>query len=258
MSLGENAASFLRRISGKPPKTAAVILAGGSGTRMGGGEKAKQWLPILGEPVIVHTIRAFEECDVIEELVLVSRREDMKELVSLVKAHRFRKVKRVVAGGENRQESARLGLEAIGDDMQYIAIHDACRCLITPDMIEKVVKEAHLLKAACAGTPVTDTIKHVGHAAFVKETPPREEYWAAQTPQVFRTSLYRCAAYSAKRYGWVGTDDASLVERAGQTVRMVDCGRENIKITYLCDLAVAEAILLERRAKKNETKEDER
>ena len=180
----------------------------------------------------------------------------MKELAALVKKHRFGKVKRVVAGGETRQDSARLGLEALGDDVKYIAIHDACRCLVTPEMIDSVVKEAHVMKAACAGTPVTDTVKHVSASAFVKETPPREEYWVAQTPQVFRVSLYRCAAYSAKRYGWVGTDDASLVERAGQTVRMVDCGRENIKITFPCDLGMAEAVLAARRAKKSEAKEE--
>lgn len=248
--------SLLWRLTGHHPRTAAIVLAGGSGSRMQREDGVtKQRMLLCGEPVIVHTLRAFEACEVIDEIVVVSRREDIPHLQAIFKQYPFSKLTRIAVGGKTRQVSARLGLEAVCRGTKFVAIHDAVRCLITPEDIQRVVKEAYRFRAACAGTPLVDSLKKVRPTGFVEETPDRSQYWLAQTPQVFAEPLYRSAAYTGKKYGWEATDDSSLVERLGQGVRMVDCGRENLKITLPGDLKIAEAILEERRRASQEEME---
>ena len=240
----------LRAVNGKfRPRTAAVILAGGVGARMQreAGE-TKQLLSVAGAPVVIHSVLAFENSPYIDEIVLVTRAEEKERLKALLAKYNVQKVAKIVLGGETRQQSAENGFNAISSGMKFVAIHDAARCLITPEMIGKVISASYANRAASAGTPVTDTVKEVDANGYVLNTPDRASLWAAQTPQVFETSLYRVAIEMAKREGYAVTDDNMLVERLGQTVKMVDCGEENIKITTPKDLILAEAFLRKRRS----------
>lgn len=234
------------------PKTAAVILAGGSGTRMKNTEGlTKQMLLLDGIPVLVHSALAFQKCEYIDEIVLVARKDEMQTVRTLMAEYKITKLSRIVSGGETRQQSARKGLNAISDKAKYIAIHDAARCLITPGMIADVVAAAYANRAASAGTSVTDTVKEVTREGYIKGTVDRRTVYLAQTPQVFDANLYRAAVYTAKEEDAAATDDNLLVEGLGQAIRMVDCGKENIKITTEIDMLFAEAILAARKGKKN-------
>ena len=130
---------------------------------------------------------------------------------------------------------------------KFIAIHDAARCLITDELIDKVCQGAYTNDAAILAIKATDTVKIADRKAFIESTPDREYAWQAQTPQVFKTKLYRAAAYTAFKQGFEGTDDNSLVEFIKHPIRLVECGSQNIKITVREDLAIAEAILNERK-----------
>ncbi len=241
----------LRAVNGRfRPRTAAVILAGGVGSRMQRetGE-TKQLLSVCGVPVLIHSVLAFERSPYIDEIVLVTRKEEVARVKALVASYGVQKVTKIVLGGDTRQKSAENGLNALSSAMKFVAIHDAARCLITAEMIGKVVSAAYAHRAASAGTPVTDTVKEIDINGFVVNTPNRASLWAAQTPQVFQSTLYRVAVETAKKEGFSATDDNMLVERLGQTVKMVDCGAENIKITTPKDLVLAEAILKSRSKK---------
>ncbi|MBQ8908253.1 MAG: 2-C-methyl-D-erythritol 4-phosphate cytidylyltransferase [Clostridia bacterium] len=241
----------LRAVNGKfRPRTAAIILAGGEGLRMQtqNGE-TKQMRYVDGKPVVVHSLLAFERSPYIDEIVLVTRKEEKERIKTWLAEYKIGKVSKIVLGGDTRQKSAENGLDAISPSMKFVAIHDAARCLITPEMIGKVISAAYAHRAASAGAPVTDTVKETDVNGYVLKTPDRATLWAAQTPQVFQTSLYRVAVETAKKASFAATDDNMLVERLGQTVKMVDCGRENIKITTPVDLILAEAILENRRKK---------
>lgn len=248
MSITETANRVFRFLKRKKrPKTAAVILAAGLGTRMKGAEgQTKQLLTLGGKPLFMHSVLAFDASAYIDELVLVVRREEYREVRRILKGYRLKKPLRLTVGGETRQASARRGLDAISDAMEYIAVHDAARCLITPDMIGDVVTAAYANRAASAGTPVTDTIKQVSKDGYVERTIDRATLYSAQTPQAFECKLYRAATYVAMDKKQSVTDDNMLVELLGQTVKMVDCGSENIKVTTQEDLSLARVILRKR------------
>jgi len=237
---------LLDKVISKRGKTAAVILAAGRAERFGGG---KQFARILGVPVLARTILAFDSCTVIDEIVIVASAEDVPMCRELVTRYAFKKVKCVVAGGETRFESALRGFEATSPDISYVAIHDGARCLILPEQIERVCREAYRHRAAAVATPALDTVKIADKNGFISETTDRERVWLAGTPQVFYANLYRAAAYTAKEADFSATDDAMLAERIGFKVKLVDIGRDNIKITYPADIAIAEAILKERKRK---------
>ena len=245
MSLTEKAIRILRFLSGhRRPKTAAVILAAGLGTRMKGEDgKTKQLLTLDGKPLFMHSVFAFDASAYIDELVLVVRKEEFREVRRILKGYKLKKSLRLTVGGETRQISARRGLDVISEKMDFIAIHDAARCLVTPEMIADVVTAAHANLAASAGTPVTDTIKQVSKDGYVEKTIDRSTLYRAQTPQVFECKLYRAATYVALEKKKTVTDDNMLVELLGQTVKMVDCGSENIKVTTKEDLSLARIIL---------------
>lgn len=237
-------AAVLKAVAGKPdPKyfTSAVIVAAGSSTRMGGG--SKQFAELCGIPVIVHTLRAFESTPCIHEIVVVAKKTELDVYRELIKAYSLTKITAVVEGGKTRQESVRLGLDAVDPKSAYIAISDGARCLLTEEMITRVCRNAYLHGAATAATRATDTVKLESRQAFIESTTDRRRTWQAQTPQVFQTNLYRAAAYTALESKFEGTDDNSLVEEIDYPVKLVDCGRENIKITTPVDLYIAEAIL---------------
>ncbi len=240
--------SLLRLSMGKlRPRTGAVILAAGSGTRMGTeGGLTKQLMLLDGVPVLVRSIRAFDACEYIDEIVIVARREERKEVALLVKEYNLRKVVRIVSGGATRRLSALRGLEALSEKCKFIAIHDAARCLVTPAMIADVAATAYATRAASAACASHDTIKIVNRNMQVIETPDRSTVYRAQTPQIFDINLYRTAAYSANTNGVEATDDNRLVERVGHAVKLVDTSEENIKLTTPLDLAIAEVILRRR------------
>ncbi len=231
----------------KKKHLAAVILAAGSNTRMGGNVK-KQMLPILGKTVLWRTLSAFEGCELVDSIILAVHKDDREYIIDKI-APEFKKIKKVIVGGNTRAESARLCFEALPEDTTHVAIHDGARCLITPEMISKVVLKAFECGAATAGSYVTDTVKLVSEDGFVETTIPREKVFMASTPQVFLTEVYKKALSSTNDVCQI-TDDNMLVEALGTKISAVDLGRENIKITTPSDIEYAEYILSKREVDK--------
>ena len=218
----------------------AVIVAAGSASRMGGIDKVMA--PLKGEPMIVHTVRAFQTCDAIAEIVIVTR-EDLIVPISKLTAG-FHKVTTVVCGGSSRQESVALGMNALSDKCELAAIQDGARPLVTWELIDRVVRAAHAYNAAIPVIPVKDTIK-VCNSALVVSTPDRSTLRAVQTPQVFDFDLLRGALKQAEIDGAEVTDDCSAVERLGMTVKTVEGDERNLKVTTPIDLKFAEMLMEE-------------
>ena len=222
----------------------AIIVAGGSGSRMGS-DKTKQMMELEGMPVVVRTLLAFESTPSIKDIVIVAKAEEKDIYKEFIQKYSLKKIRRVVVGGDTRQKSVLNGFKAISDDCDFVAIHDGARCLITPENIEKVLYEARCHEAASAAAPAKDTVKITNSDGFVVSTPNRARVWMAQTPQIFRSDLYRAAAFYALRLGFEATDDNALVEFLGSKVKMVDCGYRNIKITTPEDIHIARVLLKE-------------
>ena len=238
----------LRAVSGSPhPKnfTSAVIAAAGSSTRFGG-EQTKQMTSVCGEPLIVHTLRAFEACECIHEIIIVAKKDEIEAYDALRERYGFSKISAVIAGGYTRQDSVLRGLDAVHKKSKYIAISDGARCLVTPEQIELVCRAAYKYHAATAAHNSTDTVKIADSKGFIESTADRSTVWLAQTPQVFKTKLYRAAAYTALKKGFDGTDDNMLVENIKHPIRLVECGAQNIKITTRDDMVFAEAVIRRR------------
>ena len=174
------------------------------------------------------------------------RKEDAESYKELVCQNGFKKVGCIVIGGETRQSSALRGFKHISEKANFVAIHDGARCLVTPEIIEKVIFEAAKFNAATAASRVTDTVKIADQDGFVSKTIDRNCVWNVQTPQVFEVKLYKACAYNAKEKGFEATDDCMLVESAGFKVKLVDTGKDNIKITVKDDITLAEHILSKR------------
>ena len=218
----------------------AVIVAAGSASRMGGIDKVMAQL--RGEPMIVHTVRAFQTCDAIAEIVIVTRPDLILPITRLTSG--FDKVTTVVAGGSSRQESVSLGMNALSDKCELAAIQDGARPLVTWQLIDRVVRAAHAHNAAIPVIPVKDTIK-VCNSALVVNTPDRATLRAVQTPQVFDFDLLRGALKKAAEDGAEVTDDCSAVERLGMSVRIVEGDERNLKVTTPLDLKLAEMLMEE-------------
>ncbi|PKN19868.1 MAG: bifunctional 2-C-methyl-D-erythritol 4-phosphate cytidylyltransferase/2-C-methyl-D-erythritol 2,4-cyclodiphosphate synthase [Deltaproteobacteria bacterium HGW-Deltaproteobacteria-6] len=227
-------------------KTAAIIPAGGSGRRLGGGI-AKQYLLLDSLPVLVHTIRVFQKSDVISEIVLVVPQDDIAYVrKQIVEKYDLTKVAAVVAGGNERQDSVRNGLRAIAVQCDVVMVHDGVRPFVTEAMIAQVAAAAFDGGAASMGVKAKDTIKETTDENMVTGTLPRRNLWQTQTPQAFQYGLLCRAFEAAARDKFYGTDDASLVERTGAKVRMIAGSYGNIKITTPEDLLVAEALMMEK------------
>ena len=218
----------------------AVIVAAGSASRMGGIDKILA--PLGGEPVIRRSVRTFQECDAVQEIVIVTASEKLEEVARLCGG--FPKVRAVIAGGKTRPESVMLGLNALSEKAQLAAIHDGARPLVTWQVIDRAIRAANSYGAAAPAVPVKDTIKVVT-GGIVKNTPDRATLQAVQTPQVFDIDLLRGALKKAETDGATVTDDCSAVERLGLTVKIVEGDERNIKVTTPMDLKIAELLLEE-------------
>ena len=218
--------------------TGAVIVAAGNASRMGGIDKVMA--PLKGEPMILRTVRAFQNCDPIREIVIVTRPDLIVPIMDL--CHDFSKVRMVVAGGSTRTESVENGLRSLSDQVELVAVHDGARPLITWQVIDRTVRAANTYYAAAPAIPVKDTIKVVT-GGIIQATPDRSKLRAVQTPQVFDKDLLRGALQKAKEDGAELTDDCSAVERLGMSVRIVEGDERNIKVTTPLDLQIAELFL---------------
>lgn len=218
----------------------AVIVAAGNASRMEGIDKVMA--PLRGEPMIVRTVRAFQQCDAISEIVIVTRQDLLVAVSDL--CHGFEKVRAVIVGGENRQESVEAGLGALSDKVKLAAIHDGARPLVSWQVIDRTVRAANSYGAAAPAVPVKDTVKAVA-GGIVKETPDRSTLKAVQTPQVFDIDLLRAGLRKAADDQAQITDDCSAVERLGMSVKIVEGDEKNIKVTTPLDLKIAEAFLEE-------------
>ena len=248
-SIGKAVSSLLNLFSKKPRErgfTSAVILAAGSSTRMGEGV-SKQWLTLDGLPVIARTLLTFEECDCIDEIVLVVKADEFDHYSALKKEYKLKKLSTVVEGGADRQTSAKNGFLSVSDKAEFVAIHDGARCLITKEEIKSVCQAAYACDAAAAAARVTDTVKLVTATGFVEKTIDRNRVMMAQTPQVFRTAVYHAALAVAARDGVTVTDDCALVKNIEHPVRLVACSPDNFKLTVPEDVTRAEAILARRK-----------
>ena len=220
--------------------TTAIIVAAGDSTRMGY-KISKQLIPLCGRPAIEYTLRAFQSCDEIREIIVVARSQDINDIAHT--AFTFKKVMAVTAGGSNRAESVRKGIHAASKCTTHFAIHDGARMLITPEEILRVLHTAYETNAATLGTPVTDTVKVIGEDGNIVSTPDRSVLWAVQTPQVFEAGLYRRAIENAVANGLSVTDDCAMVEALGVPVKIVRGKYTNIKLTTPSDVVIAEALL---------------
>ena len=216
----------------------AVIVAAGTASRMGGIDKVMAELE--GEPMILRTVRTFQTCDAISEIVIVTREDLILPIMHLCVG--LEKVKAVVAGGSSRQESVERGLNALSNKVKLVAVQDGARPLITHAVIDRTVRAAHSYGAAAPAIPVKDTIKVVT-GGVVKETPDRKSLQAVQTPQVFDLAILKGALKKAKEDNAEVTDDCSAVERLGMSIKMVEGDERNIKVTTPMDLAIAKLLL---------------
>lgn len=220
--------------------TGAVIVAAGSASRMGGIDKVMA--PLKGEPMIVRTVRAFQECDCIREIVVVTRPDLIVPIMDL--CHDFSKLKIVLSGGNTRQASVEIGLGAMSDAIELVAVHDGARPLITWQVIDRAVRAANTYFAAAPAIPVKDTIKVV-QGGIIQNTPERRTLQAVQTPQCFDLELLKGALHQARLDQAELTDDCSAVERLGMSVKIVEGDERNIKVTTPLDLQIAELFLEE-------------
>ncbi len=221
----------------------AIIAAAGSGSRMASA-RPKQFLELAGKPIIFHTLKPFEECDSINEIIVVLPAEDSAGFLSMAGKLGLRKLTKVIPGGVTRADSVRRGLQAIrAATAEIVAVHDGVRPFVTVDEIEKTIAAARSNGAAILVAPATDTIKEVSEIGDVIRTIDRKQLRHALTPQCFRFDLLRRAFETVDVSDASITDESYLIEQLGERVSIVEGSASNMKITTKADLAVAEAML---------------
>jgi len=224
-------------------KVTVLIPAAGSGTRMASTAK-KQFLLLGGRPVLAHTLSRFEEIPEVTEVIPIVPEDEMENcLERCVDGQGLHKVRRVVPGGKQRQDSVYNGLKAADPDTDLVMVHDGVRPFVTSGLVNALIHSLDGCDGAILAVPAKDTLKEVGRDGFVRRTIDRESCYMVQTPQVFRYSVIMRAFASAYAEGHFATDEASLVERAGGVIRVVTGSYANIKITTPEDMILAEAIL---------------
>ncbi len=212
-----------------------------------GSATPKQFLILGGLPLLAHSLRTLEASESVSSIVLAAPQADLDYCTrDIVERYGFKKVRHIVAGGAERQDSVRLGLAAIGSEADIVLVHDAVRPFLTPEMITQVVAAAVKHGAAIVAIPMRDTVKRVGADGLIEETVDRKPLWLAQTPQAFKRALLEEAHEKALRNGMRATDDAQLVERLGHRVAIVEGSTDNVKVTRPEDLAMGESILAAR------------
>ncbi len=228
-------------------KTIAIIAAGGQGKRIEGvhpeGKLPKQFLMLKDKPILAHTADKFERCELVDEIVLVVP-EDYMEYCSqkIVDKYGFKKVRKAISGGKERQDSVYSGLKACPNNTSIVVIHDGVRPLISVDKISESIKICWEKNAVALAVPVKETVKRVEQGNIIT-TLNRERLWLTQTPQTFEYKLILEAHEKAKESNFIGTDDSALVERLGHEVTILEGDYKNIKITTMEDLQVAEKLL---------------
>ncbi|MGC6483116.1 MAG: 2-C-methyl-D-erythritol 4-phosphate cytidylyltransferase [Synechococcus sp.] len=222
-----------------------LIAAAGSGRRMGA-DRNKLLLPLLDRPVLAWTLHAALQAEAITWIGIMGQVSDREAITAIMAAAAplaSAKPMCWIEGGSTRQESVLRGLEGLPAEAKHVLIHDGARCLAEPALFNRCAQAVMAGDAVIAATPVTDTIKQVDPSGCIAATPDRSVLWAAQTPQGFAVDQLREGHAEACRRGWEVTDDASLYERLGWTVSVLDAGSANIKVTTPFDLVVAEAVL---------------
>lgn len=223
------------------PRCAALVVAAGSSSRMGGINKLFQ--PLEGMPVLARTLTALQNAQLVDEIIIATREEDLVEISKLCHTYGISKCTKVIRGGESRVHSALFAAMEASPDTELLAVHDGARPLVTPELIDRVITAAARCSAAAPAVPVKDTIKTVKDDGTIDTTLDRSVLRAVQTPQVFSADLLKAALQSAVDHDLPITDDCSAVERLGKVVFLVDGEEENIKITTPIDLILAEALL---------------
>lgn len=221
------------------PQAGVIVVAAGRGTRMGTKE-SKQFLFLQDKPIIVHTLEVFDRHPLISEIVLVTGEQDVDRCRAWVAEYGIKKQVKVIPGGAERQHSVYQGLLAVGTP--WVLVHDGVRPFVTSGQVTSCYEAAVKHGASILAVPVKDTVKQVDAAGRVTATPDRRSLWAIQTPQAFRRSDLLRAHEKAEAEGFIGTDDAMLVERLGIPVMVTEGGYSNIKITTPEDLDYAEII----------------
>lgn len=231
-------------------KVSVILPAAGLGTRMKAqpektGTSRKQFMLLDGSPILLHTIRKFDACPSVTEIVVALRADDVEWVSELVRKEQFTKPVRLVEGGDSRQASVQNALATLSADTNLVAVHDAVRPFIDTERIEHTIAVAAATGAAIVGIVPVDTVKRV-HKDKVRATLPREHLVLTQTPQVFRFDLLRKAFARAAEDGFIGTDESSLVERLEDVeVSVVQGSDRNIKITRPSDMDLAALFLAE-------------
>lgn len=240
MESGENMGLFFKKRSGqREPHCSAVIVAAGCASRMKGVDKIMA--EIGGMPVIARTLSVFQNCDRIDEIVVVTREDLLVPVGEVCRQYGFDKVTRVVVGGADRSRSVQNGLNELGET-DYVAIHDGARPFVSAEVLEETIRAAERSGAAAPAIPVTDTIK-TAQDSLVTGTPDRSTLFAVQTPQIFDMDLICGALYHCIEKKIPLTDDCSAVEQIGKVVTLTVGERTNIKITTQFDLLIGEAIV---------------
>lgn len=229
-------------------RVVALVPAAGRGLRMGG-PVAKQFLALGGRPLLLHSLRVLQASSLVQEIILaVPTSEHQYCLDEIVTPHDISKVRKIVSGGDQRQDSVRHALAEVGAEIEIVLVHDAVRPFVTEDMIVRVIREASVHGAAIVALPMRDTVKQVGQNGVIERTVDRRPLWLAQTPQAFRKDWLEEAHHKAQLNNVHATDDAHLVELLGRTVVVVEGSGDNIKVTRPEDLDIGEAILNRRAA----------
>lgn len=223
-------------------RVTAIIAAAGQGRRMAAPIN-KQFLLLKDKPVLAHTLEVFDKHPLIDNIIVVTSAKELETCrTEVLLKYNFKKDIKLVIGGQERQDSVYNGLKEVKDS-GLVIIHDGARPFLSGDMISNLIKEAQEVRGVIVGVPVKDTIKVVGEDNFVQHTPDRSKLWKVQTPQCFEYNLLLKAHEEARREKFYGTDDASLIERLGIEIKMIEGSYENIKITTIEDLILGEAIL---------------
>ncbi|MBI2654460.1 2-C-methyl-D-erythritol 4-phosphate cytidylyltransferase [Candidatus Woesearchaeota archaeon] len=224
----------------------AIIVAAGKSKRMGKSTN-KVFLPLLAKPMVYHTIKAFQDCNSIGEIIVVTQKNDVEKINQIKEQYDFNKIKNVIAGGEERQDSVYNGLVSIkhAKNNDIVVIHNGSNPLVKENEIIDCINAAEQYGAVVVGFPLKDTIKKISKD-FVEKTIDRTKIYQVQTPQAIKYGLFMEAFKNAKNKNLKVTDDASLIEAIGKKVKIVPCSYENIKITTQDDLEIAEGILMKR------------